>query len=110
MVTVHRKNNRYDVIMKKILVTGVLLGTLFNMLPAGAEVLDRIVAIVEDDVILDRELQTEVDAIMQRIKGSNAMVPPAYILRKQVLEKMVIEKLQRQLAEMPPPTSPAEII
>lgn len=99
MVTAHRKNNRYFVIMKKLVIVGVLLGSLFSALPAGAEMLDRIVAIVEDDVILDRELQTEVDAIKRRVKGDNAMLPPDFILRKQVLEKMVIEKLQRQVAE-----------
>ena len=97
--TVSRKNSRCHEVMKKLLNAGVILGVLFSVLPAGAEMLDRIVAVVEDDVILDRELQLEVDAIMQRIKGSNTMVPPEFILRKQVLEKMVIEKLQRQLAE-----------
>lgn len=85
--------------MKRLVIAGVILGMLGNSVPAGAEVLDRIVAIVEDDVILDTELQAEVKQIKQRIKASNAMMPPDYILRKQVLEKMVLEKLQRQLAE-----------
>ncbi|MGR9052316.1 MAG: peptidylprolyl isomerase [Gammaproteobacteria bacterium] len=64
-----------------------------------AEMLDRIVAIVEDDVILDSELSFEVDHILQRIKETNSPMPPTYILRKQVLEKLVVEKLQRQLAD-----------
>ncbi|MGR9044224.1 MAG: peptidylprolyl isomerase [Gammaproteobacteria bacterium] len=85
--------------MRRLVIAGVILGMLGNIVPAGAEVLDRIVAIVEDDVILDTELQAEVNQIKQRIKDSNAMMPPDYILRKQVLEKMVLEKLQRQLAE-----------
>ncbi|MEQ1528725.1 MAG: peptidylprolyl isomerase [Methylococcales bacterium] len=64
-----------------------------------AEPLDRIIAVVEEDVILDRELQQEVAAIEERIRAGNAELPPAYILRKQVLERMIVDKLQRQLAE-----------
>ena len=64
-----------------------------------AEVLDKIAAVVDDDVILEGELQNEVTTIMQRIKASNTQAPPDYILRKQVLEKMIVDKLQRQLAD-----------
>ncbi|MGZ8096711.1 MAG: peptidylprolyl isomerase, partial [Methylosarcina sp.] len=35
----------------------------------------------------------------QRIQGDNTALPPRFVLRKQVLEKMIIDKLQRQLAE-----------
>lgn len=66
---------------------------------AGAEVLDKIVAIVEDDVILQHELEQEAAVIMQKIQASNTAVPPESVLKRQVLEKMVVEKLQRQLAE-----------
>ncbi len=85
--------------MMRRLYSGILLATLFNVTSAHAETLDRIVAIVEDDVILESQLQNEAATILQRIKASNTLVPPDYILHKQILEKMVIEKLQRQLAE-----------
>ncbi len=64
-----------------------------------AEVLDKIVAIVEDDVILQHDLQQETTLIAQKIQASNTAMPPEIVLKKQVLEKMIIEKLQRQLAE-----------
>jgi peptidyl-prolyl cis-trans isomerase SurA len=66
---------------------------------APAEVLDDIVAIVEDDVILENELQKEVSTIEQRIAASKSQMPPLSILRRQVLERMIVDKLQRQLAE-----------
>jgi peptidyl-prolyl cis-trans isomerase SurA len=66
---------------------------------ANAQYLDRIVAVVEDDVILDSELTGEAMAIEQKLKASNVMVPPSFILRKQVLERLVIDKLQRLLAK-----------
>ena len=68
-------------------------------LPVSAEVLGKIAAVVEDDVILEQELDKEVALIAQRIQASNTQMPPEYILRKQVLEKMIVDKLQRQLAE-----------
>ncbi|MDD1607067.1 MAG: peptidylprolyl isomerase [Methylococcaceae bacterium] len=64
-----------------------------------AETVDRIVAVVEDDVILESELQREESAIRARMTESKAQLPPESILRKQVLEKMIVDKLQRQLAE-----------
>jgi len=85
--------------MKRTIVIVLLCNLLFSSFSASAEVLDTIVAVVEEDVILERELQREVAAIEQRIQQSNASAPPIYVLRKQVLEKMIIDKLQRQLAE-----------
>ena len=64
-----------------------------------SETLGKIAAIVVDDVILEQELDKEVAAIEQRIRASQSQMPPESILRKQVLEKIIIDKLQRQLAE-----------
>ncbi|TCV82474.1 MULTISPECIES: peptidylprolyl isomerase [Methylomonas] len=66
--------------------------------PGQAQVLDRIVAVVEEDVILERELNNEVAAITNKLSSNNVMIPPEFVLRKQVLERMVVDKLQRQLA------------
>jgi peptidyl-prolyl cis-trans isomerase SurA len=85
---------------KRAVVAAILFNLIFlNNCLVNAEVLDSIVAVVEDDVILERELQKEVAVIEQRILQSNSTLPPIYVLRKQVLEKMIVDKLQRQLAE-----------
>ncbi|NOV30460.1 peptidylprolyl isomerase [Methylomonas sp. ZR1] len=68
------------------------------MASGQAQVLDRIVAVVEEDVILERELNNEVGAIVSKLRSNNVTMPPEYVLRKQVLERMVVDKLQRQLA------------
>ncbi len=68
--------------------------------PVFSESLGKIAAVVEDDVILQQELDKEVGVIAQRIRSSNnTQMPPESVIRKQVLEKMIIDKLQRQLAE-----------
>jgi peptidyl-prolyl cis-trans isomerase SurA len=72
---------------------------LFLSLNAHAQVLDNIIAIVEDDVILENELEKEVTTVQQRIAASKTAMPPLSILRKQVLERMIVERLQHQMAE-----------
>jgi peptidyl-prolyl cis-trans isomerase SurA len=89
----------YNDTTKKALMP-LLLGTLlFSYFPAQAEVLGKIAAVVEEDIILEQELDKEVATISQRIRASNTPAPPESVLRKQVLEKMILDKLQRQLAE-----------
>jgi peptidyl-prolyl cis-trans isomerase SurA len=88
--TKHSKN-----LFKSALLCSALVFPVFTT----AEVLDNIIAIVEDDVILENELQREVSTIEQRIAASKSQMPPLSILRRQVLERMIVDKLQRQLAE-----------
>lgn len=84
---------------KKAVISLFMCGLLSGNYSVHAEVLGKIAAVVEDDVILEQELDREVSVIAQRIQASKTQMPPEYILRKQVLEKMIIDKLQRQLAE-----------
>jgi peptidyl-prolyl cis-trans isomerase SurA len=78
----------------------VLLFLVLNIVSplVQAEVLNHIVAVVEDDVILDNELTNEVANIVSKLKGNNVSLPPEYVLRRQVLERMIVDKLQKQLA------------
>ncbi|WP_262964581.1 peptidylprolyl isomerase [Methylobacter psychrophilus] len=85
--------------MKKTIISLLTWWLLLTVFLANAEVLGKIVAVVEDDVILEQELDKEISTIRQRIQGSQTQMPPESILRKQVLEKMIIDRLQRQLAE-----------
>ena len=85
--------------IKKAIISLLICSLLFGSFLLRAEVLGKIAAVVEDDVILEQELDREVSTIAQRIQASKTQMPPEYVLRKQVLEKMIIDKLQRQLAE-----------
>ncbi len=86
-------------ISKTLYFAGFFVFILMFNLTAQAELLDRIVAVVEDDVILERELMVEVKSIATSLKASNVKMPPVFILKKQVLERLVIEKLQKLLAK-----------
>ncbi len=64
-----------------------------------AQVVEQIVAVVEDDVILNSELNSEVISIVQKLKANKVTLPPANIIRRQVLERMIVQKLQQQMAQ-----------
>ncbi|MGY6216190.1 peptidylprolyl isomerase [Methylolobus aquaticus] len=79
-----------------LLACGILLAG-----PARAydESIDRIVAVVEDGVILESELDNKVRTIRRSLDQSNTSLPPIDVLRRQVLDRMILEKIQLQLAE-----------
>lgn len=60
--------------------------------------LDRIAAIVNDGVVLTSELDAETDRIVARLKQQNTELPSAAVLRKQVLDRLVLQELQLQRA------------
>lgn len=62
------------------------------------EVIDHIVALVEEDVILRSELDIAINGIVDRIRAQGGNLPPQNLLEKQVLERLVIRKLQVQRA------------
>ncbi len=82
-----------------------LLAVLFGLLAtfavraAQTESIDRIVAVVNDDVITQSQLNRELDTIRKRIEASNTEAPPESVLQHQVLEKMILTRLELQEAE-----------
>jgi peptidyl-prolyl cis-trans isomerase SurA len=67
---------------------------------AGAvESLDQIVAVVEDGVITTSELGEKVAMIKKGLRQNNTPLPPDKVLIPQVLERMITDKIQAQLAE-----------
>lgn len=91
-------------------VSGLLAGmALLFAAPAGAQNLatpnpnaklaDEVVAVVNSDVITARELDQRVDLITRRLQQQHAPVPPLDQLRAQVLNQIVLERIQVQKAQ-----------
>lgn len=66
---------------------------------AVAETLERIVAIVNEDVVLASELNDRIKVIRAQLISQDTPLPPDDVLARQVLERIVIEKLQLQIAD-----------
>ncbi|CDY74566.1 Survival protein SurA precursor (Peptidyl-prolyl cis-trans isomerase SurA) [Caballeronia glathei] len=89
------------------LAAGAFAAALFLSSPAGAQALskgnvqlaDSVVAVVNNDVITQRELEDRTGLITRRLQQQNAPVPPAAQLQRQVLDQMVLERIQLQKAK-----------
>lgn len=76
-----------------------LLAGLLLSLPSQAEQsLNRIVAVVNDGVVLQSQLDRRTDQIRQQLLERDTRLPPMDVLRKQVLERLILEEIQLQLA------------
>ncbi|MFT4247807.1 MAG: peptidylprolyl isomerase [Pseudomonas sp.] len=64
-----------------------------------AQPLDRIAAIVDEDVVLQSELDRAVRNVKVQYAGHADQLPPDDVLRRQVLERLVLVKLQVARAE-----------
>lgn len=82
--------------IKTLLLGGlVALGTTFTQ--AEPVLLDQVIAVVDDDIIMASELQQRVELVRQQNRGGT--LPPQAALESQVLERMIIESIQLQMAE-----------
>ncbi|MDR2450804.1 MAG: peptidylprolyl isomerase [Candidatus Accumulibacter sp.] len=59
---------------------------------------DRIVAVVNDDVITLNELRQRLDTVLEQLRRQGTPLPPRDVLEQQMLERMVMEKVQIQHA------------
>jgi peptidyl-prolyl cis-trans isomerase SurA len=59
---------------------------------------DRIVAIVNDEAITLNELRARIDVVVSQLHQQGTPLPPADVLSQQMLERMVMEKVQIQHA------------
>ncbi len=64
-----------------------------------AETLDKVVAVVDDDVIMASELSLQTQVLASQIRQAGQQVPPPEYLQRQVLERLIVESLELQLGE-----------
>ena len=64
-----------------------------------AQPLDKVVAIVNDNVITASELAAQMDILRQQLLAKNMQLPPDTVLRKQVLQHLIDVDLQLQVAK-----------
>ena len=89
--------------------TGLLAAALVFAAPTRAQLLagpgassgsvDSIVAVVDEDVILKSELDRAVANVRNQYQGREAQLPPENVLQRQVLDRLVLMRLQVARAE-----------
>ncbi len=66
--------------------------------PPGVVPVDRIVAVVNDQVVTQNELAERVALVVRQLQRQGGQLPPADVLQSQILERMIVDLVQVQHA------------
>jgi peptidyl-prolyl cis-trans isomerase SurA len=66
---------------------------------SGTQPLDRIVAVVDENIILQSELDDAVRLVQQQYASNPGQLPPQDVLKRQVLDRLILMKLQLAKAD-----------
>lgn len=66
---------------------------------SSGQLLDRIVALVDDGVILQSELDHQVDVVTRQLREQGTRMPPPDVMRQQILESLIVQQVQLQRAQ-----------
>ena len=78
--------------------TMVVGGAAAEELSETGSFVDGVAAVVNEGVVLKSELNRQLDLIILRATQQGIELPPAHVLREQVLERLIIEEIQMQRA------------
>ena len=84
-------------IFNKIILLGVILfsSSVFSQI----QLLDKVIAVVDSGIIMESQLNDRVQSIVFRLRQNGTELPPKKELEKQVLERLIVEEIQLQMAE-----------
>jgi peptidyl-prolyl cis-trans isomerase SurA len=82
--------------LRPLMLGALLLGTAAN---AAVQSIDKVVAIVDNDVVMQSQLDQRIQEVQKTIAKRGANLPPAGVLDQQVLERLIVENLQLQIGE-----------
>ena len=66
---------------------------------AEAVPLDRVAAIVNDGIVMQSELDQRIQLVKEQLSARKTKLPPEHIFRKQVLNRLILESIQKQLGK-----------
>ncbi|NLY13060.1 MAG: molecular chaperone SurA [Gammaproteobacteria bacterium] len=78
-----------------VLASSLLAGNAY----AAEQPLDRVAAIVDNDVVMYSQYKTRLNEVLQTIRKRGVELPPEDVLRQQVMDRLIIDALQLQIAE-----------
>jgi peptidyl-prolyl cis-trans isomerase SurA len=61
--------------------------------------LDKVIAVVNDGVVLESELDEQIKEIESRLRDQRVVLPSDDVLRTQVLDRLIVEEIQAQHAD-----------
>ncbi len=89
--------------MKRLILLGLAAALLLGQAQAQSRraqpiEVDRVIAVVNDEVITAFELKTRVASVERQLQGQRAQLPARDVLERQVLERLITDRVQLQFA------------
>ncbi|ROS01546.1 peptidyl-prolyl cis-trans isomerase SurA [Sinobacterium caligoides] len=66
---------------------------------AEVKIIDKVVAVVDDGIIMESELDERIEQVQYNIKSQGRPLPAKDTLRKDILDTMIVENLQLQMGQ-----------
>lgn len=96
-------NNKRQYFLSALLNFSLLSGILFLSSSVFAQSttvpLDRVVAIVDEDVVLESEFKMRKASVMERLRTQYTQLPDEDALNKQILEQLIVERIELAMAK-----------
>ena len=89
---------KYLSILSFILSSGLAL-TIFSAPAIAIEELDSVAIIVNENIISKQEIEIRFNDFKRQLKLQGKKLPPDELLKKQVVERMIVDSIQLQLAK-----------
>lgn len=64
----------------------------------SATELDRIIAVVDQDVVMQSELDSQLRRVREQLRQQGSSLPPTTVLERQIMERLILQKIQIQKA------------
>lgn len=90
---------RQAVLAALVLLVGVPAGAATPAPEPRGVLLDKVAAIVNEGVVTESEVAEQVEVIAARLQEQNTPLPPEDVLRRQIIDRLVIQEVQLQRAE-----------
>ncbi|MFT4560380.1 MAG: peptidyl-prolyl cis-trans isomerase SurA [Gammaproteobacteria bacterium] len=60
--------------------------------------LDRIIAVVDQDVVMRSELDSQIRRVREQLRQQGTALPPTSVLERQIMDRIILQKIQIQKA------------
>lgn len=61
--------------------------------------LDYVIAVINDDVLTNSELEDRIQLVVKQLEEKKTKLPPRDVLKRQIIEQLIMEKIQLQRAQ-----------
>lgn len=82
-----------------IIALSVLFPVLAGAQPRQPIAIDRVVAVVNDEAITQYELRDRLVTVIRQLRSRDTPLPTREVLEKQLLERLIVDRLQMQFAK-----------